>query len=360
MPSFNKSHEFPNNHLSRVMLPNFTALRIGTRPSDPDDVLRAELVQLALELDIKSMRNWLNTHREFTRVADDPSIWKEVVEQLAVKYPYSSNEISEHVKSGMEYRSIWLIMARRFKECGDLTCDLKLFMKPNTMSIVDNDVSGATFVTYLKPVNHNLFEGVYSMPCGDRDGCTNTLLWHACVPSNREIVYADNIPLVPESEVSIQQLAHDHNFEMFIERQRAATEGLTFDLKCNRDLFRYNFTIQATYRHQTFTFNTFPWMSMCREETTKWSTMLGSMSCEPLLYMWEGPVTISEEIQAILDDIGEDVFYDSSEDLPYVVHIPMNHRWWFYIGVLPDEPQPNRMRLRLREFGLWREDRFRS
>ena len=99
-------------------------------------------------------------------------------------------------------------------------------------------------------------------------------------------------------------------------------------------------------------------MDMCREETYKWSKMLGTMSCEPLLYMWEGPISISDEVQAILDDIGEDVFYDASNgtDERHGADPTTNHTWWFYIGVLPDEPQPNRMRLRLREFGLWRED----
>jgi len=77
---------------------------------------------------------------------------------------------------------------------------------------------------------------------------------------------------------------------------------------CNRDLFRYDFAIQVNHNSNTFTFNTFPSMNMCREETYKWSKMLGTMSCEPLLYMWGGPISISDEVQAILDDIGEDVF----------------------------------------------------
>ena len=127
---------------------------------------------------------------------------------------------------------------------------------------------------------------------------------------------------------------------------------------CNRDLFRYDFAIQVNHNSNTFTFNTFRSMNMCREDTYKWSKMLGTMSCEPLLYMWEGPISISDEVQAILDDIREDVFYDASDgtDERHVADPTTNHRWWFYIGVLPDEPQPNRMRLRLREFGLWRED----
>ena len=119
---------------------------------------------------------------------------------------------------------------------------------------------------------------------------------------------------------------------------------------CNRDLFRYYFAIQVNHNSNTFTINTFPWMNMCRDETYKWSKMLGTMSCEPLLYMWEGPISISDEVQAILDDIGEDVLYDASDgtDERHRDDPTANHRWWFYIWVLPDEPQPNRMRLRLR------------
>jgi len=63
------------------MLPALTALPIGARPSDPDDVLAVVLMQLALQFDISSVRYWVSTNREFARVARDSSIWREVLKQ---------------------------------------------------------------------------------------------------------------------------------------------------------------------------------------------------------------------------------------------------------------------------------------
>lgn len=339
------------------MLPNLTALQIHARPTDPDDVLRHELFQLALTLNASSVRNWVISNREFARIAKDPYVWRMVLQQLAQVYPNHSGEIERLLDTYMDARRVWTILATRFQRCGALYCGVALYMKPN----IQNGLRDATFVSYLKPVIHNLSSEHGIHPCDERNGCTNTLLWHACIP--RDIVYAENIPLAPSNE-GTSRWTNNQTFWTGVRRFKRRYVDHVYDqfgpnpppdVLCDTTFFRNDFVVQADDGTTKVTFNTFPWMSMCREATYKFEPMLGEMSCEPLLYMWEGEVNISAVAEDVLENLRGDIFHDASEDDP-ISEVVVRRRWWFYVGVLPDEPTPNRMRLRLREFGLWRED----
>ena len=333
------------------MLPSLAGLvsgETGVWTDLPDDTLSKVLVEVAVSLDVKRMRTLVPLHSDYSRIMNRTGFWSGVFDRLAVKYPHASDAVDELVKTGMTPRDVWLTLASRFERCGDLRCGPRVFMKSKERPVVGNEVSDATFVAYLTPVEWTLpFDWV------PRPEWTNTVLWHASVPLTRDVVYAEDIPLVPQSDVvPWGGDAAYRSAQTFKLREREASKHGN---PCNRDLFPNDFAIQADHLSATVTFNAFPWMSMCRVIPASLSQELEHV-VEPasswthsasLIYMWEEcyPKNVPGA-QAALDRVGA-----SGQGW-----VPPRGRWFFYVGLLPDEPEENRMRLRVREFGLWRED----
>jgi hypothetical protein len=344
------------------MLPSLAGLvsgETGVWLKLPDDALSRVLENMAVSLD-KTLETLDPLHPEYSRIMEREGFWKEVFDRLAGEHPHASDVVDELRRSGMTDRDVWRTLASRFERCGALRCGPRVFMKSKERPVVGNDVSDATFVANLTPVE-------WTMPFSwvpDRDS-TNTVLWYACVPPTRDVVYAEDIPLVPESEVVSSEDAAYQRVDTFVMREQEASKHGN---PCNSDLFPNDFAIQADHLAATVTF-TFPWMDMCRmvsrrgiqqasipssgeeeelehvaEPASPWSPWSQSAS---LIYMWNlCPAKNVPGAQEALDSVGA-----GGEG-----RVTPRGRWWFYVGVLPDEPKENRMRLRVREFGLWRED----
>jgi len=321
------------------MLPNLSRLKIELRPSDPDDIIRSTFIQLVLSFDVGRLKNWMNTNREFSRIANDESTWRLAFEEILARYPTDVSVIQE-LRAAMGMKKAWVVLAARIKQCGAFVCGPKVFMKPKDLEFSPAMMDRVTFIGYLHPVMHDFSEDDNGYhPCGRRDGCTNMLRWHTCNTAN--VVVAQDIPLAPATAPlpnSIDEL------------RRRYEEANESDV-CNDAFFKNGFVIQVSDGLKTIDVSLFQPMSMCREETYKMEPMLGEVSCGAGFYLWESSMTVSDEVTEMLQKLHPPDPNDPTDNLASV-----SSRWWFFIGVDPDEPRPNRLRLRLREFGWWRED----
>lgn len=314
-------------------LPSLAALshgEIGVLPIHPDDVLTAELTQLALTLDIKAVQSWLVTHREFSRQATIVGVWQSVLQELGEKYPDVVEYVDQSNLDKADPKMVWLELANRFRRCGGVFCAVRVLVKWSGQ----NPAKGRFT---MDPVTYPLAGGGY--PCDLNDGCVNRVLWHACIPRADRVVYADHLQMVPAStRINSQDFKARH--KAFLQsggKDGGTTEyfeksKLTVSVEDLPDLDRELATNKMWV------------MSMYREETQNWYDRLGDHSCEQgMYYFWKGPLQLPPALHDALSRHHKS---------------PGPSRWWYYIGLRADEPEPNRLRLCVGEFGLWREDKL--